>query len=427
MPESKLENIIKELSFLNKRRERELKEMDRTAKMLIRRDLDLNEITEKREMELVELKESKHALMGMLEEVKDSKKKIEEERDKTMAIFANFTDGLLLFNKDNRLEAINYQAEKFLAVKAGDVVNKTISEISNIPVIGFLVKNLGQDLSVVSRRGLEMRKGLFLEISGVPMKKDEEKWAVLIILHDVTREKMVEKTKTEFVSIAAHQLRTPLSAIKWTLKTLLEGEMGALSAEQKNYLEKTYKTNESMIDLVNDLLSVAKIEEGKILYNRILSDMESVIKADLELSKEEIDEKKLEVVFIKPPDKLPDVLIDTDRMKLVVQNLLDNAIKYTPAGGKIKIEMKQNKGELEFSIKDSGMGILPENKDRMFTKFFRSADAIKRETDGSGLGLFIAKNIIEAHEGRIWYESEAGVGSTFYFSIPTEIKKIINQ
>lgn len=422
-----MENIIKELSFLNKRRERELKEMDRTAKMLIRRDLDLNEITEKRETELVELKESKHALMDMLQEIKDSKKRIEEERDKTMAIFANFTDGLLLFNKENRLEAINYQAENFLSVKAGDVVNKTIPEILNIPIIGFLVKNLGQDLTTVSRRGLEMRKDLFLEISGVPMKKDQEKWAVLIILHDVTREKMVEKTKTEFVSIAAHQLRTPLSAIKWTLKTLLEGEMGVLSAEQKNYLEKTYKTNESMIDLVNDLLSVAKIEEGKILYNRILSDMESVIKSGLELCKEEINKKKLEVVFIKPPDKLPDVLIDMEKMKLVVQNLLENAIKYTPAGGKIKVEIRQNKGELEFSIKDSGMGILPENKDRMFTKFFRSADAIKRETDGSGLGLFIAKNIVEAHEGRIWYESEAGAGATFYFSIPTEIKKIINQ
>ncbi len=427
MPESKLENIIKELSFLNKRRERELKEMDRTAKMLIRRDLDLNEITEKRETELVELKESKQALMDMLKEIKDSKRKIEEERDKTMSIFANFTDGLLLFNKENRLEAINYQAEKFLAVKAGDVAKKTVPELLNIPVIGFLVKNLGQDITIVSKRGLEIRKDLFLEISGVPMKKNEEKWAVLIILHDVTREKMVEKTKTEFVSIAAHQLRTPLSAIKWTLKTLLEGEMGILSAEQKNYLEKTYKTNESMIDLVNDLLSVAKIEEGKILYNRILSDMQSVIEFDLELCKEKIDEKKLEVVFIKPPDKLPDVLIDTEKMKLAIQNLLDNAIKYTPAGGKIKIEIRQNKGELEFSIKDSGMGILPENKDRIFTKFFRSADAIKRETDGSGLGLFIAKNIVEAHEGRIWFDSEAGIGSTFYFSIPTEIKKIINQ
>lgn len=422
-----MENIIKELSFLNKRRERELKEMDRTAKMLIRRDLDLNEITEKRETELVELKESKQALMDMLKEIKDSKRKIEEERDKTMSIFANFTDGLLLFNKENRLEAINYQAEKFLAVKAGDVAKKTVPELLNIPVIGFLVKNLGQDITIVSKRGLEIRKDLFLEISGVPMKKNEEKWAVLIILHDVTREKMVEKTKTEFVSIAAHQLRTPLSAIKWTLKTLLEGEMGILSAEQKNYLEKTYKTNESMIDLVNDLLSVAKIEEGKILYNRILSDMQSVIEFDLELCKEKIDEKKLEVVFIKPPDKLPDVLIDTEKMKLAIQNLLDNAIKYTPAGGKIKIEIRQNKGELEFSIKDSGMGILPENKDRIFTKFFRSADAIKRETDGSGLGLFIAKNIVEAHEGRIWFDSEAGIGSTFYFSIPTEIKKIINQ
>ncbi len=419
MEKAKLKKIIKRSVAFNKKK-KNFKKARLAGKTFARNKADANK---KKENELPELKESKQALIKTLKDLQKAKKKAEEERDKTMAIFTNFTDGLLLFDKKNRIAAINFQTENFLNVKYKEIKGKTVSELFDLPVIGLLARDLGKEAEVLSKRGLEIRKNLFLEISGVSMMKKGKKWATLVILHDITREKMVEKTKTEFVSIAAHQLRTPLSAIKWTLKMFLDGELGPTTAEQKDYLLKTYRTNNIMIGLINDLLNVAKIEEGKFLYNLVLLNMESVIDFAIDSYKEEINKKKIEIIFNKPKNKIPDVLADAEKIKLVMQNLLDNAIKYTLAGGRIIITMAQKNGELEIAVADNGIGIAPEQRNRIFTKFFRSLSAIKLETDGTGLGLFIAKNIVEAHKGKIWFDSETGKGAVFYFTLPIGVEK----
>ena len=242
----------------------------------------------------------------------------------------------------------------------------------------------------------------------------------LVILHDITREKIVERMKTEFVSLTAHQLRTPLSAIKWTLRILLDGDLGALSVEQRDFLEKTYQSNERMISLINDLLNVTRIEEGRYLYKMTLVNLEEIIQFVVNSYKEEIKRRKIKFEFIKPKEKLPQVLIDVEKMRLAVQNLIDNAVRYTHAGGEITISLNRGRREIEFSIKNTGIGIPKDQKDRIFTKFFRAANVMRMETEGSGLGLFIAKNIIESHSGKIWFESEEGKGATFHFALPVK-------
>jgi signal transduction histidine kinase len=133
-----------------------------------------------------------------------------------------------------------------------------------------------------------------------------------------------------------------------------------------------------------------------------------------------MERKKIKFEFKKPEKKLPEVKIDVEKIKLAIQNFLENAIRYTKPGGEVIISLKYLEGKIEFSIKDTGVGISKDQQARVFTKFFRGANVIRMETEGSGLGLFIAKNIIEAHGGRIWFESEEGKGATFYFTLPVK-------
>jgi signal transduction histidine kinase len=234
----------------------------------------------------------------------------------------------------------------------------------------------------------------------------------------VTREKEIERMKTEFVSISAHQLRTPLSAIKWTLKMFLDGDLGELTKEQREFLEKTYQSNERMINLINDLLNVTRIEEGRFLYKPVLADIVPICQSVIDSYKDEIEKRNLKFKF-KKPKELPKVRVDIEKISLAIQNLLENAIRYNKFGGEIEMVLKEKEKEIEFSIKDTGIGIPKDQQNRVFTKFFRGSNAMKMETEGSGLGLFITKNIIEAHGGRIWFESEEGKGTTFYFTLPT--------
>lgn len=414
------------LSELKEERERELKELDRIAKMLVRRDLELSEVREEREREFQqlqrrtqELDDSRKALMNILEDVEEARGKAEEERDKTLAIITNFTDGLLVFDKQGILNLINPRAEEFFEVNHKQVKGKHIWHLKKEnKFLRALVKLLGKEIKDIFRRELTLGENLILEASTVPVVREKEKLGTLVILHDITREKLIEKMKTEFVSLAAHQLRTPLSAIKWTLRMILDGDLGEITTEQRDFIEKTYLSNERMIRLMNDLLDVTRIEEGRYLYKPTFAQIENIVQFVVNSYKEEVKKRKLKIEFRKPKKKLPRIKIDVEKIRLAVQNLLDNAVRYSPAGGKVAILLSRTKTEIKFKVKDAGIGILQDQKQRVFSKFFRGANAIRMETEGSGLGLYITKNIIEAHKGKIWFESEENKGTTFYFTLP---------
>ena len=360
-----------------------------------------------------ELEKSRTALVNMLEDV-------EKERDKTKAIITNFADGLIVFDVENKLSLINPQAEDFFGVRTKEIAGNPPLELTRFPNLRPLVNLLGREVKGVYRKELPIKESLTLEISTVPMISGEEKLGTLVVLHDITREKMVERIKTEFVSLTAHQLRTPLSAIKWTLRMLLDGDLGKITKEQRDFVEKTYKSNERMISLINDLLDITRIEEGRYLYKPVLTDFEPIVQFVINSYKEEIEKKKIKFEFKKPQKKLPQVKVDVEKIRLTLNNLLDNAIRYTPAGGRVTVSLNRGKKEIELSVKDTGVGIPEDQQGRVFTKFFRGANVMRMATEGSGLGLFITKNIIEAHGGKIWFESKEGEGTTFYFTLPTK-------
>lgn len=357
------------------------------------------------------------ALMNMLEDVEAARKAMEDERNRISAIIASLADGLMVFDREDRLTLINPQTERFFKIQKETVVGKTLGALSTLPKLKPLTTLLLTEEKVF-RKELKVGKNTVLEITTVSMAGAGQ--GFIIILHDVSREKVIESMKTEFVSLAAHQLRTPLSAIKWTLTMILEGDVGKITPEQKDLLEKTYKSNERMITLINDLLDVTRIEEGRYVFQPVFTDLDRVINFVLKSQQDLIQDKNLKVEFKTPKTQLPKVLIDVEKIRLVIQNLLDNAIRYTPEKGKITITLQGTQKEVECSIQDTGIGIPKDQQKRIFSKFFRSVNAIRLETEGSGLGLFLAKNIIEAHGGKIWFKSTEGKGSTFYFSLPVK-------
>ncbi|OGE76120.1 MAG: hypothetical protein A3C85_02455 [Candidatus Doudnabacteria bacterium RIFCSPHIGHO2_02_FULL_48_21] len=232
-----------------------------------------------------------------------------------------------------------------------------------------------------------------------------------------TRLIALDQSKSEFVSIAAHQLRTPLTGIRWTFNALLDREFGEINPEQYKVVESGLKSSVRMIDLVNDLLNVARIEEGKFgLKVRKQSFLKFLVPL-LDRAKRDAGEKGVTVTAKLSP-ALPLVNLDEEKMGIALDNIVDNAIKYTPPGGKIAIEASPAPGGLQMIVSDTGIGIPKEQIHHIFYKFFRADNALRFQTSGNGLGLYVVKNIIEGHGGTVSLQSEEQKGTTVTITIP---------
>jgi len=341
---------------------------------------------------------------------------------KELSIISYLTDGLLVFDRYSRLSLINPRAEELLGVKKEKVLGVSFLNLYPFPKFKSLISFLGGEIKNVSRKEVQIKEGFIIEVTAIPMEVEKEKFGTIVLLHNISREKLIEKMKNEFVSLAAHKLRTPTSATKWSLGMLLSGDFGIISDQQRAILKKTYLTNERMIELIEDLLNVATIEEGKYLSKVALSNIEEVIQLVVDNNLERARNKSIGLEFRKSKEKIQNIMLDKKKMEMAIENIIDNAIKYTNPGGRITVFLKGIKKNIEIKIKDSGIGIPEEQQERIFSKFFRGSNVMRMETEGSGLGLFIAKNIIEAHGGQIWFDSKKGKGTTFYINLPLKEK-----
>lgn len=232
------------------------------------------------------------------------------------------------------------------------------------------------------------------------------------------REREVSRMKSEFLSIAAHQLRTPLSVTKWSLNLLVEEGSEGLKKEQRDLLEKGYQANERMIVLVNDLLGTVHIEEGRFDYTFTQGSLTELIE---EVFKEMRVRAKNKGITMRLEKEIPlslEFAFDPGKLRLAFANVINNAIQYTPRKGQIAVSVGQERNTIAVAVRDTGIGIPKLQIGRVFTKFFRADNAVRMQTDGSGLGLFIAKNIIESHGGTISVSSEEGKGSVFVMKFP---------
>ncbi len=332
--------------------EKLLKDMDKTAKLLIRRDLELSKVNSELDEKIYQLKldekkmkemndvleirlqartrelresllsldgqikertkkleNSKIALMNILEDFRKQKMLTEEEQKKNLAIINNFPDGLLIFDSENRLSIINVKAKEYLGISKLDYFYNESWNTENILELRNLIEIIGNDIRKVYKQELEINPDLILEVSVQEYFEREMKYGKFVILHDITREKKVQSLKSEFVSIAAHQLRTPLSAIKWTLTSLLDEDFGALNDDQKKYLGKTNLSNERMINLVDDLLNLSRIEEGRYVYKTSVISVKNLINSVLKAVELKANEKEIKL-DLKLGRGIPDVTVD---------------------------------------------------------------------------------------------------------------------
>lgn len=327
--------------------------------------------------------------------------------------------GTTIFANDAASKITGYSSVEMIGKKAGakdlwggqmseDFYNKfwkTIKEEKNV-FIGEVNNR---------RKNGEMYTAL-LTVSPVIGKNNEISYFVGVE-RDITREKQIDQAKTEFVSLASHQLKTPLSVINWYTEMLLAGDAGKLLTEQIKYLGEIYKGNQRMVDLVNALLNVSRIELGTFAIDPEEVQVIDISKDAVKELKPQIDRKHL-LVTEKYDDNNLKITADPNLVRIIFQNLISNAVKYTPEKGHINISINKGETDIEIQVKDTGYGIPKEQQEHIFDKLFRADNIRKKDTEGTGLGLYIVKSILDQSGGKVWFESEENEGTTFFVTIP---------
>jgi len=338
----------------------------------------------------------------------------------------------------------NYQAVFNNAIGAGacassathdcwtDFFNQTFIILGLfLAIVGFIVFIIARFLSTRINRILRGLK----EISGgnldarIEMDSRDEFSEIASSLNnlalkmkeDIEKEKSITKIKSDFVTIAAHQMRTPLSIIKWVFYSLKDDDPEKLGPEQLDLIEKGIITNERMINLIRDLLDVSRIEKGKFDYKFIKEDFRQILYEIQKSFQPQCQAAGIKLI-LDIYQAAVKINYDPDKMIMAMNNIMSNALKYTPKTGKIIISAQIKKDVIEIAVKDNGIGIPKNEQNKIFTSFFRGSNAKRVDTESSGLGLFITKDIIIKHGGDIWLISEDKQGSTFYFTLPINNK-----
>jgi signal transduction histidine kinase/DNA-binding response OmpR family regulator len=401
------------------------------------------------------------------------------ERSELHAILSGIADGIIVTNKKGKLLHLSSSAEKMLGIEKSEVIGRSISiprllgqktpplksllvcwktrdcKFLECPVHGqndsrcwtslgtfcggktqktFQDKlNCCPDCEIYQVNSEILKEPLRALVEEVTIEKPTKKvfkvktspaldkegnlLGYVRTIHDITLEKEVDLMKSEFISTVSHEFRIPLTSIKGYIDLILEGDAGDINETQQEFLAIVKKNSDRLINLINDFLDISRIESGRIQFKMVSLNIGEVIE-EVITSFRELMERKGMILNLSILEGLSQVRADRDRIIQVLNNLVSNAIKYTDAGGKITIAVRQDGNHLVISVSDTGAGISPEDQRNLFDKFYRVDSTLTQEIGGSGLGLSICKTIVEKHDGDIWVNSEVGKGSTFSFSLP---------
>ena len=355
-------------------------------------------------------------------------REVEAEKVKDEALLSSIGEGMVAIDADGRVVKVNQPAAATLGVGADKLNGQKITELVTfhddqgqaVPPEsqpGFLALHHGQKTEEVYQLSRADNPKVAVSVTSSPVRLEGRTIGVIMVIRDVTKEREVDRMKTEFISLASHQLRTPLSAIRWFSEMLISGDAGELQAEQKEFAQNISDSTDRMIQLVSSLLNISRIESGRIIIDPKPTDMQKLVSGIVSDLHAKIDERQQNLA-ISIHDGLDNINLDPRLIGQVYLNLLTNAIKYTPKGGDITVLVSKKGDEIISQVSDNGYGIPKDQQDKMFQKFFRADNVAKVETDGTGLGMYLVKAIVESSGGKIWFQSEEGKGTTFWFSLP---------
>ena len=367
--------------------------------------------------------------------LKSAVEKLTEEEKKMTAIVNSIAEGLILVDSDNRVLHINPAAERLLDLSA-DSIDKDITEIiQNEELIQIFEEDQRQILQHKPTDQIPSKNEGINLISEVTLARYNETLVLRIIaspflnenglilgtvylFDDITREKEIDQMKSDFISLVSHELRTPLTSIIGFVSFILDGKAGAINERQRNSLARVQRQSKRLAALINDLLDISRIESGRIQMDQTPISVLEIVTQRIEEIRPQADEKSIQLA-LTAPESVPDILGDEARMGQVFTNLIGNAIKFTPNNGEVSVEIEADGNLLHVEVIDTGPGIPPEERQKIFDKFYQLSDISTRQQGGSGLGLSISKSIVEAHGGKLWIDDgNQGKGSNFQFVLP---------
>ncbi len=419
------------------------KEREEALKIANQKEKELTE-------QLIENEKTRKAMLNVMEDLHIEKQKLLEINAKDEAVLLAIGDGLIVTDNNGLITMVNLAFEKMLGWKASEVLRKDYTKI--VPMIdekGNIVSKEERlrHLTLIPGKEIKETKTKYYSMieSYYYVRKDKTKFPVVItstpiilgnkiigaveVFRDVTREREIDKAKSEFVSLASHQLRTPLATVNWYSEVLFSERLGKLNSKQKQYMKEIVNGNARMIRLVNALLNVSRIELGTMEIRPQLTNMKGVVQNIIKSYYQKYKSKNI-VLKESYEKSLPMIKTDPNLASIVVENLISNAIKYTPSGGNITVEVRKGKDKryLDVIVEDNGYGIPEKQQKQIFTKLFRADNIKSKVTDGTGLGLYIVKSIMDKIEGKINFVSKENVGSKFIASFPMSgVKKISGE
>jgi len=348
------------------------------------------------------------------------------EAAKSQAILEGVADGVMVADATGKVILLNAAAERILELPREEALGRTTGEM-----LGLYGRQAWDWMEMVTKWAerseiyaveeyLATRLNIGARIVSVhlaPALMGDEFLGTVSVFRDVTAEVEAGRAKTEFVSTVSHELRTPMTSIKGYADLLLMGAAGMLTDDQRSFLTIIKSNADRLTMLVNDLLDISRIESGRVELSPKAIGVEGVVNLVVAAMGARAVEKGVTLRSDVPRD-LPQVVAEPDRVVQIMTNLVANAHQYTPTGGEIVVSARAHDDEVHISVRDTGIGIAPENQEKLFGRFFRADDPLVQETPGTGLGLAIVKSLVEMHGGRIWVESEVGEGSQFTFTLP---------
>lgn len=351
-------------------------------------------------------------------------KTIAAERDEIRAILLSTAEGIIVVDAVNRMVSVNPAAAAFTGKKPEELAGQDIADyfgLSHAEITAVLSRQAGGNDVRPSRKKI---KGRVLSINIEPVRGEAvPPGRVVCAISDVTEAERLDQLKNEFVSMVSHELRTPLTSIKGYVDMVLDGEAGGTNPEQETYLKIVRANTDRLINMVNDLLDISRIESGRLELRPSAVPLREVVRSVVISLKKQIEAREINLTQALPE---PPVIVtaDRDRITQVLLNLINNACNYSPRGASVTVSVRKIDNHAQVDVTDTGIGISPEDQARIFTRFYRVDNSTTRQVGGTGLGLAVARSIVEMHGGRIWVKSEVGKGSTFSFTLPLAVDDV---